>query len=138
MLPALDLDDAAPRQRLCRTAQPDRLRLARARLKQRRIHARAQQLFQICGPLLFKEARNIHFAQRRHIGMQHLCVQRSRYNARVLVVKQMLPSVRLYGFSASPPYTAAITVLSKGNAAVYCSDSKTAVRDAGVFSMSAS
>ena len=68
VLPALDLDDAAPRQRLCRTAQPDRLRLARARLKQRRIHARAQQLFQICGPLLFKEARNIHFAQRRHIG----------------------------------------------------------------------
>ena len=33
-----------------------------------------RQLFQICGPLLFKEARNIHFAQRRHIGMQHLCV----------------------------------------------------------------
>ena len=90
VLPALDLDDAAPRQRLCRTAQPDRLRLARARLKQRRIHARAQQLFQICGPLLFKEARNIHFAQRRHIGMQHLCVQHSRYNARVLIVKQKI------------------------------------------------
>ena len=52
--------------------------------------------------------------------------------------RPMLPSVRLYGFSASPPYTAAITVLSKGNAAVYWSDSKIAVRAAGVFSRSAS